>query len=142
MTILPASDGDVWPNDGAIFYDRAVPSPLKSQLYVHFTNHQFYNRQWLDDDSLWSPAAPTAPVLSRHDHERVLTAYGCALFRSTLLGHDTTAYLAGRLLPAGVTTAHVHHSYEQRRPLRSTTTRTATASGSTRSVRRRRSPAA
>jgi hypothetical protein len=114
MTILPASDGDVWPNDGAIYYDRAKPSPFKSQLFVHFTNHQFYNRQWLDDDSTWSNAAPTPPVLPRYDHERVLTAYGCAFFRAVLLGHGTTPYLAGRLRPAGVATQHVHLSFEQR----------------------------
>lgn len=113
MTILPASDGDVWPNDGAIYYDRAVPSPFKSQLFVHFTNHQFYNRQWLDDDSLWAAAAPTPPVQSRYDHERVLTAYGCAFYRATLLGHATTPYLAGKLLPGGVATKNVHLSFEQ-----------------------------
>jgi hypothetical protein len=44
LTLLPASDGDVSPNDGAIFYDRARPEPFKSQFYVHYTNHQFYNR--------------------------------------------------------------------------------------------------
>jgi dienelactone hydrolase len=113
MTILPASDGDVWPNDGAIYYDRAVPSPFKSQLFVHFTNHQFYNRQWLDDDSLWGNAAPTPPVQSRYAHERVLTAYGCAFYRATLLGHSTASYLAGKLLPAGVATQHVQLSFEQ-----------------------------
>jgi hypothetical protein len=113
MTILPAADGDVWPNDGAIYYDRAVPSPFKSQLFVHFTNHQFYNRQWLDDDSTWPMAAPTAAVLSRYDHERVLTAYGCAFYRAALLGHATMPYLAGELLPAGVPSMHVHLSFEQ-----------------------------
>ena len=112
MTILPASDGDVWPNDGAIYYDRAVPAPFKSQLYVHLTNHQFYNRQWLDDDSLWPNAAPTPPVQLRDQHERVLTSYGCAFYRATLLGHDTTAYLSGSLLPAGVATDNVHLSFE------------------------------
>jgi hypothetical protein len=113
MTILPASDGDVWANDGAIYYDRAVPSPFKSQLYVHFTNHQFYNSEWLDDDSLWADAAPTPAVLPRHDHERVLTAYGCAFYRAALQGHGTTPYLAGKLLPAAVTTSAVHLSFEQ-----------------------------
>ncbi len=113
MTILPAADGDVWQNDGAIYYDRAVPSPFKSQLYVHFTNHQFYNRQWLDDDSTWPSAAPTPSVLSRWDHERVLTSYGCAFYRATLLGHATVDYLSRKLLPAGVATQHVHLSFQQ-----------------------------
>lgn len=117
MTILPAADGDVWPNDGAVFYDRAEPAPFKSQLYAHFTNHQFYNRQWLDDDSLWPAAAPTPPVLPRHQHERVLTAYGCALFRASLLGHATTTYLAGALLPGGVATQHVQLSFQREKAL-------------------------
>ena len=117
MTILPASDGDVARNDGAIFYDRAVPSPFKSQLYVHLTNHQFYNSEWLDDDSLWVRAAPTAPVLPRFEHERVLTAYGCAFYRAALLSHATTPYLAGKLLPAAVATQHVHLSFEQSKVL-------------------------
>jgi hypothetical protein len=113
MTILPAADGDVWPNEGAIYYDRAVPSPFKSQLFVHFTNHEFYNRKWLDDDSLWPNAAPTPPVLMRYDHERVLTAYGSAFYRAALLGHATTPYLAGKLLPAAVAAQHVDLSFEQ-----------------------------
>jgi hypothetical protein len=44
MTILPAGDGDVRDNNGAQFYDRAKPGPFKSQLYVHYTNHDFFNR--------------------------------------------------------------------------------------------------
>jgi dienelactone hydrolase len=111
MTILPAGDGDVWPNDGAIFYDQAAPAPFKSQLYVHFTNHEFYNRQWLDDDSLWFMAAPTPPVMLRYEHERVLTSYGCALFRATLLGHGTASFLSGHELPANVQTQNVHLSF-------------------------------
>jgi hypothetical protein len=113
MTILPAADGDVWPNDGAIYYDRAVPSPFKSQLFVHFSNHQFYNRQWLDDDSLWPNAAPTPRVMGRYEHERVLAAYGCAFYRAALLGHGTLPYLSGSLLPANVATPNVHLSFQQ-----------------------------
>jgi hypothetical protein len=112
MTILPAGDGDVRDNNGAQFYDRAIPGPFKSQLYVHYTNHNFFNRQWLDDDSLWTPPQP--PVIARFDHERILTAYGCALFRAALLGHGTVGYLAGDQLPAGVMTQHVYLSFELR----------------------------
>ena len=39
-------------NNGAQFYDRATPAPYKSQLYVHFTNHNFFNREWLFDDGV------------------------------------------------------------------------------------------
>ena len=110
MTILPAGDGDVVDNNGAQFYDQALPGPFKSQLYVHYTNHNFFNREWLYDDSLnyTQPA-----VLARTEHERILTAYGCALFRATLLGHGTSGYLAGTRRPSGVMWAHVYLSYEQ-----------------------------
>lgn len=115
MTILPAGDGDVSDNNGAQFYDQAIPTPFKSQLYVHFTNHNFFNRQWLDDDSLWT--SPQPAVITRSDHERVLTTYGCALFRATLLGQSTTGYLDGTQLPAGVLTQHIYRSYERSKTL-------------------------
>ncbi|QNE73250.1 hypothetical protein F0344_34270 [Streptomyces finlayi] len=110
MTLLPAGDGDVSSNNGAQFYDLAAPGPFKSQQYVDFTNHNFFNRQWLDDDSLWTPPQPA--VIDRADHERILAAYGCALYRSTLLGHGSaTAYLDGSVLPAGVLTHYVHLAF-------------------------------
>jgi hypothetical protein len=98
-------------------YDRATPSPFKSQLFVHFTHHEFYNRQWLDDDSLWPHASPTPPVQSRYDHERTLAVYGCAFYRAALQGQATTLYLAGKLLPKGVSTRTVHLSFDQIRGL-------------------------
>lgn len=110
MTILPAGDGDVRDNNGAQFYDRGTPGPIKSQVYAHFTNHNFFNRQWLADDSLATPPQPA--VIARFDHERILAAYGCALFRAVLLGHNTLGYLSGNWLPAGVMTQHVHLSYQ------------------------------
>jgi hypothetical protein len=115
MTILPAGDGDVTDNNGAQFYDRAKPGPYKSQLYAHYTNHNFFNRQWLDDDSLWS--SPQPAVMARGDHERILSTYGCALFRASLLGHATARYLAGYRLPAGVPWQHVHLSFEREEAL-------------------------
>lgn len=105
MTILPAGDGDVIDNNGAQFYDQAAPDPYKSQLYVHFTNHNFFNRQWLLDDSV-GPA-----VVSRADHERILTVYGCAFFRSVLLGHATDLFLAGYTKPSGVLSQNVYLSF-------------------------------
>lgn len=105
MTILPAGDGDVVDNNGAQFYDQANPDPYKSQLYVHFTNHNFFNRQWLFDDGV-GPA-----VVSRADHERILTTYGCAFFRNVLLGDATDRYLAGYQKPNGVLSQHVYLSF-------------------------------
>lgn len=106
MTILPAGDGDVRSNDGAKFYDQARPAPLKCQLYVHHSNHNFFNRQWLEDDG----KGPS--VMSRYHHERILTTYGCAFYRALLLGHNTTDYLDGRLLPPGTRTDDVQISAE------------------------------
>ena len=111
MTILPAGDGDVRSNDGAKFYDQAVPGPFKSQLYVHFANHNFFNREWPHDDGVG------APVMSRSDHERVLSAYGCAIFRATLLGHATTGFLSKHQLPANAPTHSVHLSFEREKVL-------------------------
>lgn len=111
MTILPAGDGDVVDNNGAQFYDKATPAPLKSQLYVHGTNHNFFNRQWAFDDH----AGP--PVVSRADHERVLSVYGSALFRSVLLGQATARFLAGTQKPAGVLSENVHLSFERAKQL-------------------------
>jgi hypothetical protein len=109
MTLLPAGDGDVIDNNGAQFYDQASPDPYKSQLYVHFTNHNFFNRQWLFDDG----AGPA--VVSRADHERILTTYGCAFFRNALLGHATDRYLSGYEKPGGVLSQHVYLSFLKRR---------------------------
>lgn len=111
MTILPAGDGDVWSNDGAKFYDQAQPEPFKCQLYVHHTNHNFFNREWLYDDH----HGPT--VMPRQDHERVLSVYGCAFFRNTLLDHDTVHFLSGQMIPAGVAAENVHISFEQQNAL-------------------------
>ncbi|HEU4512481.1 MAG TPA: hypothetical protein VFR87_05205 [Nocardioidaceae bacterium] len=108
MTILPAADGDVVDNNGAQFYDTAVPEPFKSQLYVHSTNHNFFNREWLFDDGVTA-------VLSRGSHERILDVYGCALFRARLLGHPTQRFLDGTALPAATPTSVVHRSYQRQR---------------------------
>ncbi len=108
MAILPASDGDVVDNSGAMYYDAGDPAPYKSQLYVHFANHNYFNRTWGDD------TGGGLPIMARADHERILSAYGCAFFRSRLLGHNTIAFLDGSLLPAGPLTGNVHLSFKKR----------------------------
>jgi hypothetical protein len=108
MTILPASDGDVIDNNGAVFYDGATPAPLKVQLYVIGACHNFFNRQWAQNDN--GGGLSTMP---RADHERILSAYGCALYRAFLLGHDTTGYLTARVLPATVQAGNVQLAFAQ-----------------------------
>ncbi len=115
QTILPAGDGDVVDNNGAQFYDPAAPGPFKNQLYVWYACHNFFNRQWPDDDSLWAPPQPA--VMARSDHERILSVYGSAFFRSTLLGHNTTGYLSGDVLPSGALTTNVFRSFERSKAL-------------------------
>jgi hypothetical protein len=107
MTILPAADGDVVDNDGAKYYDRAKPPSFKSQVYAHNANHNYFNRQWLNNDN-----GGSLPTLPRSDHERVLLAYGCALFRATLAGHVTLGFLIGTHLPPAVPTSLVHLSFK------------------------------
>ncbi|HEY4540922.1 MAG TPA: hypothetical protein VIG66_00950, partial [Noviherbaspirillum sp.] len=105
MTILPAGDGDVVDNNGAQFYDQAEPAPYKSQLYVHYTCHNLFNRKWLLDEGVGPPR------VSRGEHEAVLSTYGCAFFRSALLDHSTASYLAGFVKPWGVLSQNVYLSF-------------------------------
>ncbi len=108
MAILPASDGDVVDNNGAEFYDAADPVPFKCQLYVHHANHNYFNRQWLNDDT-----SGGLPIMARSDHERILSTYGCAFFRAVLLGHATVHFLDGSVRPSGVLTSNVHVSFKK-----------------------------
>ena len=66
-------DGDVIDNSGAEFYDQTIPDPLKCQVYVNHANHNFFNRQWTDDDTIDGPLhhpLSGLPVMSRRDHEQ------------------------------------------------------------------------
>jgi outer membrane protein OmpA-like peptidoglycan-associated protein len=108
MVILPAGDGDVVTNDGAKFYDQAVPSPFKCQLYIHKTNHNFFNREWVEDDK------HGPPVLKRTEHERLLSVYGAAFYRNTLLGEPFRRFLRQDELPPSTPTTEVHISYEEK----------------------------
>lgn len=109
MTILPAGDGDVIDNNGAQFYDQATPDPYRSQVYVHFTCHNLFNRQWALDEGVGPPR------ITRTEHERILSAYGCAFYRNILLGHSTDRFLAGTEKPGGVLSQDVFLSFEKRK---------------------------
>jgi dienelactone hydrolase len=107
MTFLPAADGDVVDNNGAEFYDGAEAAPIKTQLYIDFANHNFFNRQWTNDDT-----GGGLPTMARGEHERILLAYGSALFRFALRGDATLGYLDHSWLPAGVQNQNVHLGVE------------------------------
>ncbi len=107
MTFLPAADGDVVDNNGAQFYDQAVPKPFKTQLYIDHANHNYFNRQWLNDDT-----GGGLPIISRPDHERILSTYGCAFFRNVLRGDSTFPYLDDTWLPAGVQNQNIHLAFD------------------------------
>jgi alpha-beta hydrolase superfamily lysophospholipase len=107
MTFLPAADGDVVDNNGAQFYDAAHPDPVKTQLYIDHANHNYFNRQWLNDDT-----SGGLPIMARPDHERILLAYGCAFFRFALRGDGTFGYLDHSLLPSGVQNPNIHIATE------------------------------
>jgi hypothetical protein len=120
MAILPAGDRDVRDNDGAKFYDQAKPAPFKSQLYIHEANHNFFNREWVLDDGQYVGALAgqshpprTGPLMTRHQHERILNAYGCAIYRATLQGQSAMIdVLSGHARPAGVRADKVQLSFE------------------------------
>jgi dienelactone hydrolase len=107
MAVLPAADGDVSTNDGAKFYDRAVPSPFKAQLYIHGGCHNFFNRQWEVNEGR-GPA-----LLCRAEQERILAAYSCAFYRQVLLAQAQIKFLRVDELPPGVRNDVVHVSIEQ-----------------------------
>lgn len=108
LTILPAADGDVVGNDGAKFYDQAVPSPFKCQIYVDNANHNRFNVQWTNEDTLTHPG-----ILPHAVHQGILSAYGCAFFRDVLLGHAMRKFLRVDELPPGVPAARIHIAFEQ-----------------------------
>jgi len=107
LTLLPAADGDVINNDGAKYYDRCLPPSFKSQLYVHNACHNYFNRQWLNNDN-----GGSLPTMARSDHQRVLLTYGCAFFRRTLAGHSTEGFLVGSELPPATPTSLVHLTFK------------------------------
>jgi dienelactone hydrolase len=107
MTFLPAADGNVVDNNGAQFYDQAKPDLIKTQLYIDHANHNYFNRQWLNDDT-----GGGLPIMSRPDHERILSTYGCAFFRKTLRGDATGEYLVGTVLLPNVQNQNIHLSYD------------------------------
>jgi hypothetical protein len=112
LTLLPAADGDVTDNDGAKYYDRCLPPLFKSQLYVHNACHNFFNRQWLNNDN-----SGTLPTMARTDHERILATYGCAFFRAVLAGQATLGFLIGTELPPATLTSLVHLTFKWRKAL-------------------------
>ena len=108
MTILPAGDGIVIHNDGARYYDRAVPDPFKCQLYIHHANHNFFNTEWVNGDQ------HGLAVMSKDEHKKILLVFGSAFYRAVLLGEDTQKkFLAGETIFSGIKNEHIHISFER-----------------------------
>ena len=99
MALEPAAAGDAPANSGIYYYDRATPSPFKSLVYARGLNHNWFNRQWTDDDASFFGATTNRPPI---EHEQTLSAYGSAFFRAALLDHDTLDYLKGAKSPASL----------------------------------------
>src|SRR5207237_1579346 len=75
--------------------------------YIDHANHNYFNRQWLNDDT-----SGGLPIMARPDHERILSTYGCALFRNVLQNGATFSYLDGLQLPSGVQNQNIHLAYD------------------------------
>ena len=60
MTILPAGRRRRRRQQRRAVLRPGDAGPVQVQLYVHYTNHNFFNRQWLNDDSVCGP-----PLASR-----------------------------------------------------------------------------
>lgn len=101
LTILPAADGDVVSNAGAKYYDQTKPKVFKTQLYIDNANHNFFNREWVDDDfsnlgfikrkTALRTLLPKAKrwrrkVLARSVHQRILSVYASAFYLDILSG--------------------------------------------------------
>ena len=109
MAILPAGDYDVSGNDGARFYDQAVPDPFKCQLYIHNACHNFFNTEWVNDEA-GTRAGPA--VMSKAEQKKILAVFGSAFYRAVLLGHDTRKYLSKEVIFSGVKNKNIQISFE------------------------------
>ncbi|MBI3680896.1 MAG: hypothetical protein HY235_10925 [Acidobacteria bacterium] len=95
--LLPACDRDVTDNQGMRVYDRARvlreknnPTP-KSQIYLLGANHNFFNSEWLPEDSLFR--CIDFPILTdREQQEQIGLVYVMGFFR-THIGGENFAYL-------------------------------------------------
>ena len=110
MAILPAGDYDVSTNDGAKFYDQAVPDPFKCQLYIHHANHNYFNTEWVNDEA-GTRVGPS--IMSKAEHKKILAVFGSAFYQAVLLGRDTKKYLFGETIFAGVKNNNIHTSFER-----------------------------
>lgn len=104
LMIVPAADGDVSDNSGARTYDRATGGRtwFKSQMYIHGANHNFFNREWLNDDI--NGQGPSR--LTRGEQEVMLRAWMRGWFDLTLKGE--AAHLA--LFDGGGVVPHVKNA--------------------------------
>jgi hypothetical protein len=104
LAIVGSDDGDVAEAQGLRIYDRAVPP--KQLVWVTGGIHNFFSSNWQ-----WQDEVPTAPVVSRSQHEAIAKGY-CNLFlQANLRGvAGTTPYFSGQRRLASLTGVDLHHS--------------------------------
>lgn len=110
MAILPAGDGDVRDNDGLKFYDRQRDFPFKCQLYIDNTNHNYFNREWVNNDV--GVPQDASKIISRASHEKILSCYSSAFYRSELLTHNTRGFLINSFVSNNVDYEKVHLTFQ------------------------------
>ncbi len=116
LMLLPAGDGDVADNAGAMIYDRAAPGGaegwFKSQMYVYGTIHNFFNREWKDE---WEDDGITVPdLLPRPGHEAMLRAWSRTFFELTLKNAEAwRPVMAGDSVLEGLQNQRVFPSYRR-----------------------------
>ena len=93
---------------GAKFYDKAV-RPIPSSASSTSTGRA----TTCSTASGSSTRAWVPPCSTRLEHERILSAYGCAFFRQVLLGQPMVKFLRVDELPPATRTDAVHVSFEQ-----------------------------
>jgi hypothetical protein len=112
LVILPAQDGDVRSNPGQKHYDLARVPRIRTQILVDESNHNRYNTVWWDDHVTGAQPEDTSglglPLMSVHEHQRLLTSFGAGFFQRTLLGLTAPeVILTGRGRPTAVQTDKV-----------------------------------
>ena len=116
LVILAAADGDVSGLPGARFYDTSTAMPLpfpREQLYVAWTNHNWFNTEWWQNDSDFSESE----LLPAAMHRAILCEYTMAFFASAFRiqvrpGLNTARVLTGQAVPRHLPAQHLQICFD------------------------------